>query len=95
MRPISLSLRNFLSFSKAKIDLADRGVILVIGRTNGENATSSNGAGKSSIWDAIVWCLYGKTIRNVEADAVINERSSGGAKVVLKLKDEQDRLWRI
>lgn len=95
MKFTSLRLRNFLSFGEAKVRLDDQGVVLVTGRTDGKNATASNGAGKSSLWDALVWCLYGKTVRDIGVDDVINERTKGGTSVKLKMIDNRNRKWAV
>jgi len=68
----SLEVQNFLSISEAKIDLTDRGLLLVQGENKDDPSASSNGAGKSSIVDGLCWALFGVTARDVSGDAVIN-----------------------
>lgn len=51
MDPVRLSLRNFLSYRDETIDLALVQCAALVGE---------NGAGKSSLLDAIMWCLYGQ-----------------------------------
>lgn len=59
-----LHLTNFLSFADAEINLDDNGYTLVTGvNENPDDNAISNGSGKSSIWEAISWCLTGETIR--------------------------------
>lgn len=59
-----LYLENFMSFSQADIDLSTPGFALVFGENqNLEDGASSNGSGKSTIFEAIYWCLTGSTIR--------------------------------
>ena len=59
-----LYLENFMSFSSADIDLSVPGFALVIGENlNPDDGASSNGSGKSTIFEAIYWCLTGNTIR--------------------------------
>lgn len=72
-------LNNFLSFEDATIDLNTNGYTLVSGiNNNPDDLAKSNGSGKSSIWEAIVWALTGDTIR--------------GAKDVKRLQsDEKDK----
>lgn len=78
-----LILENFLSFGYAEIDLNDRGYVLVNGINNNptDNATS-NGSGKSSIWEAISYALTGKTIRGITKN-LVNIHTEGGMKVEL------------
>lgn len=78
-----LILENFLSFGYAEIDLNDRGYVLVNGINNNptDNATS-NGSGKSSIWEAISYALTGETIRGITKN-LVNIHTEGGMKVEL------------
>ena len=66
----NLSIESFMSIGKASINFDDKGYILIEGINNcPQDSASSNGSGKSSIWEALVWCLTGETIRgatNVE-----------------------------
>ena len=79
----TLKLNNFLSFHDAEIQLDNNGYVVVSGHNNykPDNATS-NGSGKSSIWDAISWCLTGQTIRGVK-DVVNNSAKKDGCVVEL------------
>ena len=65
-----LKIKNFKSFGESAIHLDREGFVLVQGENrNPEDNSKSNGVGKSSIFDAIVWALTGKTIQgstNVE-----------------------------
>lgn len=57
-----LLIRNFKSFEGEHVlDLQAPGLYFVRGRNEAEPALESNGAGKSSIWDALCWCLFGRT----------------------------------
>ena len=61
----SLTIEGFNSFSTSqRIDFKQHGVGLhfLCGRNEYEPELGSNGSGKSSISDALCWCLYGKTI---------------------------------
>lgn len=60
----NLSIESFMSIGKANISFNDKGYTLVEGVNNcPQDSASSNGSGKSSIWEALVWCLTGETIR--------------------------------
>lgn len=61
-----LTIRNFRSFGDVggeetyhKIDLKDRGPILITGEVDSSDS-KSNGAGKTSIVESIIWCLFGR-----------------------------------
>ena len=56
----SISLKNFMSFKEAYVNLNRNGYILVEGINNNvEDSAKSNGSGKSSLFSGICWCLTG------------------------------------
>lgn len=62
-----LTLHNFISFGHAELDIKDSGFIRVTGvNENPDDLAVSNGSGKSSLWEGIVWCLTGETIRGTK-----------------------------
>ena len=62
-----LVLHNFLSFGDAELDIRDDGFIRVSGiNQNPDDMAVSNGSGKSSLWEGIVWALTGDTIRGTK-----------------------------
>ena len=79
-----IMLHNFLSFGDAEIELNNRGYVFVQGVNENPNDNSlSNGAGKSSIWDAISYALTGVTIRGTKD--VVNIHTDDGAFVALDM----------
>lgn len=72
MRFTELYAENFFTIDKLTLDLADQGLVLVLGENKDAPRADSNGAGKSSLLDALCWGLWGKTIRNLEGDAVVH-----------------------
>jgi DNA repair exonuclease SbcCD ATPase subunit len=46
-----------------------------------EPRLEANGSGKSTIWEALLWCLYGKTSRGLKAGDVCNWDADKGTKV--------------
>ena len=70
-----IHLNGFMSFDDAEIILSEPGYINVNGINNNprDNAVS-NGSGKSSIWEAIIWALTGDTIRGSKdvANRILN-----------------------
>ena len=76
-------LYNFLSFGDSEIILDEGGYILVRGENNNiDDLATSNGSGKSSIWEAISWAITGQTIRGTKN--VVNMNSEGGTFVELE-----------
>lgn len=63
----TVHLKNFMSFRDAYVELEDKGFVLIEGVNNNilDNA-KSNGAGKSTICESIVWALTGETIRSAK-----------------------------
>ena len=67
-----LTLHNFLSFGHSTLEFEDDGFIRVTGiNENPDDLAVSNGSGKSSLWEAIVWALTGDTIRGTKQVANI------------------------
>lgn len=62
-----VEINNFLSIGHAKVELDNRGYILVNGVNNcTKDNAKSNGSGKSAIYDSILWALTGVTSRGVK-----------------------------
>ena len=76
-----LKLHNFLSFEDGELNLNSSGYTLVQGvNKNVVDMAVSNGSGKSSIFEAISWCITGELIR--------------GSKNVKRISaDEKDSCW--
>lgn len=84
-----LKIENFMSIGDALIDLSDRGFTLIEGVNNNKcDNAKSNGSGKSSIFEALVWCLTGNTIRGNKD--VANYNGDGTCKVILTLNVDGD-----
>lgn len=90
----SLEIENFLAIATGKINLADRGLVLIQGVNNDDTSASSNGSGKSSTVDALSWCLYGTTARGVTGDDVINDVAGKGCRVTTVVEDG-DEIYTI
>lgn len=78
-----INIKEFLSVGEINVNLQNRGLSLVRGINNYEPKLESNGSGKSSIFDSIIWCLTGYTTRDVSK--VSNENLDNGACVSLEL----------
>jgi len=92
MRFKSLELENFLSFGESqKINFVSGDAVLVLGINEEENG-GSNGAGKTSILNGIVWALYGKTTKELSADDVVNNKINQDCKVSLELFKDKNHI---
>lgn len=79
-----LHLENFMSFEEADVDLSGNGFVLVTGENrNVSDGASSNGSGKSTVFEAIYWCLTGNTIRGSK-EVVNNQFKDNGCYVELE-----------
>ena len=77
----SIDIKGFRSLGECTLDLKANGFVSIKGINNYEENTSSNGSGKSSIMEAMNWCLFGKNSSGI-AD-VLNKYSKTPCKVVL------------
>lgn len=85
---LSLKITNFLTIGDApKISLQDQGLVLIQGINEDDTSATSNGAGKSSIADALCWALYGTTARDESGDAVVNTTAKKNCSVRVYLQD--------
>jgi len=65
MKLLSLYIENFFCYSKTKIDFTDITSAIILG-TRKDNENSSNGSGKSTIFAAIDYALFGETALKLE-----------------------------
>jgi DNA repair exonuclease SbcCD ATPase subunit len=91
---LDVDIENFMGIGAAKLKLADRGLVLIQGENEDETSSDSNGAGKSSIFDAISWCIYGATARGESGDAIINRTAGKECRVMVTVEDGAD-VYRI
>ncbi len=88
MKFTRLRIANFLTIGDSgDLNLADRGLNLIQGVNDDDPSASSNGAGKSSIPDALCWALYGQTARGETGDAVVNRTTKKGTMVAVDILD--------
>ena len=80
-----VTLKNFMSFQDETFeDLGEPGLTLVEGRNLDEGG--SNGSGKSTMWDAISWAMFGQTVRGLKNEEIINRKAGKGCSVCVFLK---------
>jgi len=66
-----LKIANFYSFKNEVIDFDNySGIVQIKGKN--KDAGGSNGSGKSSIFEAVIFSIFGKTIRKSTEEALVN-----------------------
>jgi DNA repair exonuclease SbcCD ATPase subunit len=92
VKVFQLVLNNFGSFFGCHaIPMSDLGLVFVRGQNLDEPRSPSNGAGKSTIFDALDWCLFGEVPRGDVAKSIINEEAKKDCWVIAQLEDQGER----
>lgn len=93
MRILDITLTNYGAFQgEHKFTLADRGLTLVLGDNRDAPRMNSNGAGKSTIFDALDWCLFGVVPRGDHVDSIVNDVAGKDCSVKVRLDDAGDTV---
>lgn len=83
------TLSDFKAFSgQHSLALDLPGVTFVRGENLIAERLGANGAAKSSLWDALCWCLFGRTPDDLRNPDVIPWSGSGNPKVAVKVRIE-------
>jgi DNA repair exonuclease SbcCD ATPase subunit len=69
---------NIGPFESIKLDLNNRGLVLIEGDNRDTQAAISNGAGKTSIFHALGWVLFGKTADGDAGDDILRIGTTAG-----------------
>lgn len=92
-----ISIHNFLSFENIELDLNIPGYTLVQGINNNTvDLATSNGSGKSSIWEAISWSITGETIRGSKNVKRINcsDKDKCWVHILFDIDNKQYEIYR-
>lgn len=82
----NIIINNFRSYKGAhEFTFPTEPGLFFFGGQNLVEGLGSNGAGKSTFLDAIVWCLYGKTTRGLKSGDISTDWSSVACTVTLNL----------
>lgn len=85
-----------MGVGSAHLDLADKGLVLIQGENLDDPSQLSNGAGKSSLADAIFWCFYGSTARDkLGADEVVNNTAKKDTWVQIEVVEDDGGIHTI
>lgn len=81
----NLLIQNFLSVGEEKLYLNfQQGINLITGIN--KDKESKNGCGKTTILDALYWCIFGNTIRDIKKDKIVHNHSNLTSKVELEFE---------
>ena len=84
-----LKIYNFLSIHEAELELDNLGYVSIRGVNNNlKDIAASNGSGKSSIIESVVWCLTGETVRGTKD--IVSNFAADGSYVELYFKVDND-----
>ena len=79
-----LTAKNFYSFKSLNLNFDDfSGIARILGRN--KDSGGSNGAGKSVLFEAVTWGLYGTTIRKSTEAALVNSQAGKDCSVTILL----------
>lgn len=86
MELLDIDVTNFLSVGHIHFNYKEQGLILVEGDNQDDPKSSpSNGAGKTSgLIEAVIYALFGKTLKDLSGDDVVNKKVGKGSAVVLR-----------
>lgn len=90
MKITDVTIRNFLTIGDdpIKLNLDSKGMVLIMGDNRDDSSAISNGAGKSTIGDAICWALYGVTARGETGDDIVNNTIGKNCCVEVFIEDD-------
>ena len=83
-----VEIKNFLSIEEEKVDFDSYGnIVRIVGKNRDTKPISSNGAGKSSVIESIVFALFGRTIRKTTDKSLQNHYTKGKCEVRITVND--------
>ncbi|SSN02342.1 putative exonuclease [Klebsiella variicola] len=91
MKFLTLEVENFMALANAKVELDQRGLVLIQGVNAGDSSAASNGAGKSTLMNSLMWCIYGETSNGVKGDDVLSTGHEKNCRVKVTIEDEGKR----
>lgn len=86
MRIVNVILEDYGAYlGRHEFYVRDRGLVLVLGENLDEPRMDSNGAAKSTLFEAIDWALFGVVSKGDHADSIVHDEAAGcGVSVVVQ-----------
>lgn len=84
-----IRIQGFRSFTESQIFYFRNkppGVYFLTGKNMHNPKLGGNATGKSTLWEALTWCFFGKTSRNLRADNIVNWDGEYPCEVTVGLK---------
>ena len=97
----SVGFTNFMPFAEGRFNFLSSGLHIVVGRNEArEDRAESNGSGKSALFEALAWGLYGRTLRGTLVSEVVkigedtaivqvDFKKDGSEYTVLRMRDNE------
>lgn len=82
-----VQVRNFRLLRSASFSLMKSGLVLIRGINNDTMSASSNGSGKSTIFDAPMWALFGDTIMGDPMEVISDGEKTCEVRVALHIDE--------
>ena len=87
MKIQKIKAKNFYSYKSLELDFSGySGIVRILGKN--KDSGSSNGAGKSTIFEAVTWGLFGQTIRKSTEEALVNSQEGKECSVSVFIKKD-------
>jgi hypothetical protein len=91
MKIFNLKAKNFYSFRELNLDINDyKGIVRISGKN--KDSGGSNGSGKSSIFEAIVFGIFGKTIKKSTEESLVNTQAGKDCKVSIAIEKNGNQI---
>lgn len=95
MQIVSVILENYGAYyGRHDFFVSGRGLVLVLGENRDEPRMDSNGAAKSTIFEAMDWALFGVPSKGDHADSVIHDEAKGCA-VAVTIQDDHGAVGEV
>lgn len=97
MTPLALRIAHFRSFRGMQTFTFPRGpgLFFMRGVNEEEVRLEANGAGKSTVWEALYWCCFGQTSKGLKAGNVCNWDVPKGTEVEFDFETEDECVWTL
>ncbi|MGI1988641.1 AAA family ATPase [Shewanella glacialipiscicola] len=83
-----VEIDNFMAIGQATLAFDSKGLVLIQGENKDDTSQNSNGAGKSTMVEALNWAIYNETARGDTGDSIVNEKAEKDCRVLVQIVDD-------